>query len=294
MKGMVLAGGLGSRLYPLTLATSKQLHAVYDKPMVYYPLATLMENGIREICLICMEHELARFELLLGNGHQWGITIEYRTQSRAGGIAEVFIIADDFIADDSICLILGDNIFYPSGAFATAFKGFAGGATLFASEVCNPQEFGVVELSSSGIAISLNEKPNAPNSNLVVVGIYLYDNSVVELSRRLRPSPRGELEITDINREYLGMGRLIVHRLDAEVAWWDVGTSDRLHQASRYVEALFRTKGINIGCPEVIALTREFISLQEFEVLVREMPLCEYRKYLRRIAMQQRRNQGPA
>ncbi|MCI0747367.1 MAG: glucose-1-phosphate thymidylyltransferase RfbA [Verrucomicrobia subdivision 3 bacterium] len=280
MKGIVLAGGAGSRLYPLTLVASKQLQPVYDKPMVYYPLTTLIESGIREFCLISTPHDLARFQQLLGNGKSWGISIEYREQPKPAGIAQAFLIAETFIGRDDVTLILGDNIFYGGDSFQRAFAEFKGGATIFGYHVHDPQRYGVVEFDDDGRAISIEEKPKQPKSNYAVPGLYLYDNNVVAMAKGLRPSARGELEITDLNVAYLGRGQLRVYRLSRGFAWLDAGTSSSLHAASAYVQTIEERQGIKIGCPEEAAFRRGFLTLQEMETLTAGMPHCEYREYL--------------
>lgn len=280
MKGIVLAGGAGSRLYPLTLVASKQLQPVYDKPMVYYPLTTLIESGIREYCLISTPHDLPRFEQLLGNGKSWGLSIEYREQARPGGIAQAFLIAESFIGRDDVTLILGDNVFYGGESFQRAFAEFKGGATIFGYHVHDPHRYGVVEFDREGKAISIEEKPKRPKSNYAVPGLYLYENDVVAMTRALKPSARGELEITDLNVEYLRRGRLKVHRLSRGFAWLDAGTSTSLHDASAYVQTIEQRQGIKIGCPEEAAFRRGFIGLKELDALTGAMPQCEYRDYL--------------
>src|SRR3954449_8525171 len=212
MKGIILAGGAGSRLFPLTLVASKQLQPVYDKPMVYYPLTTLIEGGIREFCLISTPQDLPRFQRLLGDGAAWGLKIEYREQAKPAGIAQAFLIAQSFIGKDPVTLVLGDNVFYGSDTFLKAFAEFKSGATIFGYHVNDPERYGVVEFDAEGQAISIEEKPRHPRSNYAVPGLYLYDNSVVNISRNLKPSARGELEITDVNVEYLRRGQLRVHR----------------------------------------------------------------------------------
>ncbi len=280
MKGIILAGGAGSRLYPLTLVASKQLQPVYDKPMIYYPLTTLIEGGIRELCLISTPQDLPRFRQLLGDGSRLGLRIEYREQPRPEGIAQAFLIAESFIGRDSVTLILGDNIFYGGDAFARAFAEFSGGATIFGYHVNDPERYGVVEFDANGRAISIEEKPKQPKSNYAVPGLYLYDNQVVELARQLRPSARGELEITDLNMAYLRRGQLRVYRLSRGFAWLDAGTSSSLHEASAYVQTIEKRTGIKIGCPEEAAFRNGFLTLEQLRALVAEMPRCEYRDYL--------------
>ncbi len=289
MKGIILAGGAGSRLYPLTLVASKQLQPVYDKPMVYYPLTTLMASGIRELCLISTPHDLPRFRQLLGDGSAWGVRLEYREQAKPEGIAQAFLIADSFIGSDPVTLILGDNIFSGDDTFPRAVAEFRGGATIFAYHVHDPQRYGVVEFDATGQAISLEEKPKQPKSNYAVPGVYLYDNSVVARAKALKPSARGELEITDLNREYLAENQLRVHRLSRGFAWLDAGTSTSLHDASAYVQTIEKRQGVKIGCPEEAALRRGFLSVDQFEALTRSMPNCEYRDYLQGVAAEFRR-----
>ncbi len=289
MKGIILAGGAGSRLYPLTLVASKQLQPVYDKPMVYYPLTTLMASGIRELCLISTPHDLPRFNQLLGDGSAWGVRIEYREQPRAEGIAQAFLIAESFIGRDAVTLILGDNIFSGDDTFPRAVADFRGGASIFAYHVHDPQRYGVVEFDASGRAISLEEKPRQPRSNYAVPGVYLYDNGVVALAKALKPSARGELEITDLNREYLRRDQLRVHRLSRGFAWLDAGTSTSLHDASAYVQTIEKRQGVKLGCPEEAALRRGFLSVEQFEALSGGMPSCEYRDYLQGVAGEFRR-----
>ncbi len=280
MKGIILAGGSGSRLYPLTQVVSKQLQPVYDKPMVYYPLTTLIENGIQEICLISTPQDLPRFGQLLGDGSQWGVRIEYREQAKPEGIAQAFLIAESFIGGDSVSLILGDNLFYGAVAFSRAFQEFETGATVFGYLVQDPERYGVVEFDSAGQAVSIEEKPAKPRSNFAVPGIYLYDNSVVGIARGLKPSARGELEITSVNVAYLDRGQLKVHPLARGTAWLDAGTTTSLHEASAYVMAIEKRQGVKIGCPEEAAFRRGFLKLDQFEALTARMPRSEYRDYL--------------
>ena len=251
MKGIILAGGAGSRLFPLTLVASKQLQPVYDKPMVYYPLTTLIEGGIREFCLISTPHDLPRFRQLLGDGAPWGLRIEYREQAKPEGIAQAFLIAESFIGQDAVTLILGDNVFYGGDSFHKAFAEFKNGATIFGYHVNDPERYGVVEFDAQGRAISIEEKPNRPKSNYAVPGLYIYDNTVVAITKALKPSARGELEITDVNVEYLRRGQLRVHRLTRGFAWLDAGTSSSLHEASAYVQTIekrqYRTLEVEQG-----------------------------------------------
>jgi glucose-1-phosphate thymidylyltransferase len=280
MKGIILAGGAGSRLYPLTLVASKQLQPVYDKPMVYYPLTTLIEAGIREVCLISTPQDLPRFRQLLGDGSSWGLNIDYREQPRPEGIAQAFLIAESFIGSDAVTLILGDNVFYGGDSFQKAFAEFKTGATIFGYHVQDPERYGVVEFDEEGRAISIEEKPKEPKSNYAVPGLYIFDNEVVTITRNLKPSPRGELEITDVNVAYLRRGQLRVRRLGRGFAWLDAGTSSSLHEASAYVQTIEKRQGIKIGCPEEAAFRRRFLSLAELEKLAQKMPRCEYREYL--------------
>ena len=289
MKGIILAGGAGSRLYPLTLVASKQLQPVYDKPMVYYPLTTLMENGIRDVCLISTPHDLPRFRQLLGDGTQWGIRIEYREQAKPAGIAQAFLIADTFIGSDSVTLILGDNIFSGGDAFQSAFQGFSQGAIIFGYPVQDPERYGVVEFDKQGNVLSIEEKPKAPKSNFAVPGLYIFDNQVVAISKALKPSPRGELEITDVNREYLRLGKLKVSKLSRGLAWLDAGTSTSLHEASAYVQTVEKRSGIKIGCPEEAAFQQGFLDLKGLGTLITKLPNCEYRHYLEEIVAEAQR-----
>ncbi len=280
MKGIILAGGAGSRLYPLTLVASKQLQPVYDKPMVYDPLTTLIEGGIRELCLISTPQDLPRFRTLLGDGKAWGLRIDYREQARPEGIAQAFLIAESFIGSDPVTLILGDNVFYGGDSFQRAFGEFKSGAIIFGYHVHDPQRYGVVEFDTQGRAISIEEKPAQPRSNYAVPGLYIFDNNVVSITRNLKPSARGELEITDVNVEYLRRGQLRVYRLSRGFAWLDAGTSSSLHEASAYVQTIEKRQGIKLGCPEEAAFRRGFLSLENLEALAARMPRCEYRDYL--------------
>jgi glucose-1-phosphate thymidylyltransferase len=295
MKAIVLAGGTGSRLYPLTQISSKQLQAVFDKPMIYYPLTVLIASGVREFCIISTPADLPRYRQLLGDGKQWGVSIEYREQPRPEGIAQAFLIAADFVGSDDVILMLGDNIFSGGDDFPRAVSSFTGGATIFAYHVKDPERYGVVEFDRSGKAISIEEKPTKPKSSYAVPGVYIYDNSVVDIARTVKPSARGELEITAVNLEYLRRGTLQVRRLSRGFAWLDAGTSTALHEASSYIEAIERRQGVKIGCPEEAALTRGFLTIQQFEELITRMPQCEYSEYLSNVSDEWHRlNEGRA
>lgn len=288
MKAIILAGGNGSRLYPLTLVASKQLQAVYDKPMIYYPLTVLIAGGIRHFCIITAPYDLPRFEQLLGDGRKWGITIEYREQPRPGGIGQAFLIAESFVGQDGVVLMLGDNIFFGGDAFPRAMNEFRFGATIFAYHVQDPCRYGVVEFDRDGRALSIEEKPSNPRSSYAVPGIYIYDHQVVSIAKSIKPSARGELEITDVNRVYMARGQLRVHRLSRGFAWLDAGTSSALQEASAYIETIERRQGVKIGCPEEAALVRGFLSLDAYERLLASMPSCEYRDYLAGVAVETR------
>ena len=283
-KGIILAGGAGSRLYPLTAIVSKQLQPIYDKPMVYYPLSTLLENQIRDICLISTAEQLPLFQKILGDGSHLGIRIDYRVQPKPGGIAQAFLIAESFIQNAPVALALGDNLFHSSEWLAPSFRDFKGGATIFAYQVDNPKRYGVVEFSPNGEVLSLEEKPARPKSSCVVPGLYLYDEKVVEFVKQLRPSGRNELEITDLNVLYLNRKELRVVELPRGFAWLDAGTSTSLHEASSFVQTLEKRQGIKIGCPEEAAYRSGLIDQAQFTDLVKRMPECEYRDYLMRVA----------
>lgn len=292
MRGIILAGGSGSRLYPLSKVSSKQLQAVFDKPMIYYPLTVMIAAGIREFCIITTPHDQARFEALLGDGTHWGIDIHYRIQEQPEGIAQAFLIAEDFVAGENVALMLGDNIFFGGNAFPQAVATFKSGALIFAYHVKHPQQYGVVELGADGRAISIEEKPKAPRSNFAVPGVYLYDGQVVDIAKSITPSARGELEITDVNRHYLSRGALQVSRLNRGFVWLDAGTSTSLQEASTYVETIERRQGVKLGCPEEAALVRGFLSLQQFRALLNAIPACEYRDYLADVAAEAERHQS--
>lgn len=291
MKGIILAGGTGSRLYPLSKVSSKQLQAVYDKPMIYYPLTVMIAAGIREFCIITTPHDLPHFKSLLADGTQWGISIIYRVQERPEGIAQAFLIVEDFIAGDNVTLMLGDNIFFGGNAFPQAVSTFKSGALIFAYHVKHPQQYGVVEIGADGQAISIEEKPQVPKSNFAVPGVYLYDRRVVDIAKTIKPSARGELEITDVNRHYLDMDALQVSRLNRGFVWLDAGTSSSLQEASSYVATIERRQGVKLGCPEEAALVRGFLSPDRFRNLLGTMPACEYRDYLSDVAAEAERHQ---
>jgi len=294
MKGIILAGGSGSRLYPLTLVASKQLQPVYDKPMVYYPLTTLIEGGVGEICLISTPQDLPRFRQLLGSGSRFGVTFDYREQPKPEGIAQAFLIAESFIGDDSVTLILGDNIFYGGDTFQRAFEEFESGATVFGYHVHDPERYGVVEFDATGTAVSIEEKPKQPKSSYAVPGLYIFDNQVVEITRSMKPSARGELEITSVNMEYLRRGQLKVVRLNRGFAWLDAGTSSSLHEASAYVQTIEKRAGIKIGCPEEAAFRQGRLSLEELIGGLESVPDCEYRDYLKDLVAETSRIASPS
>jgi len=281
MKGIILAGGSGTRLHPLTIATSKQLMPVYDKPMVYYPLATLMLAGIKEILVITSVHEADAFFRLLGDGSQFGVQISYETQSNPNGIAEAFVIGEQFIAEDSVALILGDNIFHSAG-LAKTLQAVAksDGATVFAYKVANPQDYGVIEFDDSGMAISLEEKPVKPKSGYVVPGLYFYDNTVVSAAKTLKPSARGELEITDLNRIFLNKNQLNVQRLERGTVWLDTGNVDSLLEAAEFVRVLERRQGTKICSPEEVAWRMGFIDDEQLRTQAEKYLKSGYGSYL--------------
>ena len=285
MKGIILAGGSGTRLYPVTQVVSKQLLPVYDKPLVYYPLSTLMLAGIRDILVISTPEDTPRFKALLGTGEHWGLRLSYAVQPKPEGLAQAFLIGREFIGKDPVALVLGDNIFYGHELSDLLQQGSAkkGGATVFAYPVNDPERYGVVEFDAAGKAVSIEEKPPQPKSRYAVVGLYFYDNRVIEIASRLRPSARGELEITDVNRAYLERGELEVVAMGRGMAWLDTGTHESLLEAAHFIETIERRQGLKIACPEEIAYRMRFIGGEDLRRLAEPLAKSGYGRYLLRV-----------
>ena len=288
MKGIILAGGSGTRLYPVTQVVSKQLLPVYDKPMVYYPLTTLMLAGIRDILVISTPQDTPRFAELLGNGRKWGIKLSYAVQPQPGGLAQAFLIGKKFIGRDPVALVLGDNLFHGHDLSALLTRAAARkkGATVFAYPVNDPQRYGVVEFDARGKAVSLEEKPKKPKSRYAVVGLYFYDNRVVRIAEGLKPSARGELEITDVNRAYLARGELDVVPMGRGYAWLDTGTHESLLEAAHFIETIEKRQGLKVACPEEIAYRQGYISARQLRLLARPLAKSGYGEYLLRVLLE--------
>ena len=284
-KGIVLAGGSGTRLYPLTIAISKQIMPVYDKPMIYYPISVLMEAGIREILIISTPRDVVTFKSLLGDGSKWGMKFEYKVQEKPNGLAEAFIIGEDFIGDDDVAMILGDNMFYGSHLPEILKRANAREeATIFGYYVKDPRRYGVVEIDKQGNAVSIEEKPEEPKSNYAVPGLYFYTNDVIEIAKTIKPSARGELEITSVNDEYMKMGKLKVEKLGSGMAWFDTGTHDALIETASFVQTIEKRQGIQVCCPEEIAYKQGWITSEQLEELSKIYMKTEYGKYLKDLA----------
>ena len=281
MKGIILAGGSGTRLYPITYAISKQIMPVYDKPMIYYPLSTLMLAGIKDILIISTPHDLPQFEKLFGNGHHLGLNFSYKVQEQPNGLAQAFVLGEEFIGADSCALVLGDNIFYGMGLGNTLEKNAnPDGGIVYAYQVSDPERYGVVEFDSNKKVISIEEKPENPKSKFAVPGLYFYDNDVVEIAKNIKPSPRGEYEITDVNLEYLKRGKLSVSVLDRGTAWLDTGTFDSLMQASQFIQVIEQRQGIKVACIEEIAWRKGFISKEQLIELAKPLLKSGYGTYI--------------
>lgn len=284
MKGIILAGGSGTRLYPITKGISKQLVPIYDKPMIYYPLSTLMMAGIKDILIITTPHDQDQFQRLLGDGSDWGINLQYAVQPSPDGLAQAFIIGEGFISNDKVALILGDNIFYGEG-FGESLKNCTNpdGGIVFAYQVSDPERYGVVEFDNQQQAVSIEEKPTQPKSNFAVVGLYFYDNEVVNIAKSIKPSDRGELEITTVNEEYLKRGKLKVQTMDRGSAWLDTGTFESMNDASEYIHVIEKRTGLKIGCPEEMAFREGFIGAEQLSKVAEPLKKSGYGEYLMRL-----------
>ena len=285
LKGILLAGGRGTRLYPLTALLNKQLQPVYDKPMVYYPLSTLMLAGIRDILIISTPEDIPNFQKLLGDGSKWGVSLSYAFQDEPRGIADAFLIGKDFIQKEAVCLILGDNLFYGYLDFLRDAIDNNTGGTIFGYQVKNPQEYGVVDFDEIGNVISIEEKPEKPKSNYAIPGLYVYDSNVVEMAKQITPSARGELEITDLNKVYLSKKQLKVELIGRGIAWLDMGTPDSLLEAGEFIQLIEKRQGLKIGCLEEIAFSSGYINAEKFEQIVADTPNGPYREYLKKVKL---------
>ena len=282
MRGVILAGGAGTRLFPLNQVASKQLQPVYDKPMIYYPLETLMSSGVRDICLISSPHDLPIFQRVLGNGHQWGVDLSYEVQPEPGGIAQAVIIGESFVKQEPFVLVLGDNIFYGQTGLRSLISNFGGGAAIWGYRVQDPQRYGVIEIDSSGLVASIEEKPDNPKSDLAVPGLYVYDGTAVSRAKDLTPSNRGELEITDLNLSFLDDGQLSAVELGRDVTWMDSGTHESLLESSAFIAAIEKERGQKVACLEEVAHKMGFVSLAEITATIEKMPQSPYRTYCER------------
>ena len=282
MRGVILAGGAGTRLFPLNQVASKQLQPVYDKPMIYYPLETLMSSGVRDICLISSPHDLPIFQRVLGNGHQWGIDLSYEVQPEPGGIAQAVIIGESFVKREPFVLVLGDNIFYGQTGLRSLISNFGGGAAIWGYRVQDPQRYGVIEIDSSGLVASIEEKPDNPKSDLAVPGLYVYDGTAVSRAKDLTPSNRGELEITDLNLSFLDDGQLSAVELGRDVTWMDSGTHESLLESSAFIAAIEKEHDQKVACLEEVAHKMGFVSLAEITATIEKMPQSPYRTYCER------------
>ena len=285
-KGIILAGGSGTRLYPLTIAISKQIMPVYDKPMIYYPLYVLMEAGIREVLIITTPRDIEMFKNLLGDGSQWGMTLEYKIQEKPRGLAEAFIIGEGFIGNDNVAMILGDNLFYGGDLKEILLKANEreDEATIFGYRVSDPRRYGVVEIDDKGNAISIEEKPEKPKSDFAVPGLYFYTNDVIQIAKNIKPSPRGELEITSVNEEYMKMHKLKVEKLGRGMAWFDTGTHDALLETASFVQTIQKRQGLQICCPEEIAFENGWINAEQLEELSKGLRKTDYGQFLKDLA----------